>query len=199
MSESSEDNSGPPDSDDASLFRATVGDVKRLSDDRVFLQSSKRPRPVPRARADVAARDANIELNGYRAPYLSQPLIPEDFSVVDGDTPLDYAKAGVATKTRRRLKRGYFPVESELDLHGMTGDQASAAYDRFVGHAFRSQYRCVRIIHGKGSRSEDGRAIIKTRVNHWLRTDGRVIAFCSAPRAVGGTGALHILLKLARD
>ena len=58
--------------------------------------------------------------------------------------------------------------------------------------------RCVRIIHGKGSRSEEGQPVLKHKVNYWLRCRDEVLAFTSATGRDGGTGALYVLLRNPR-
>jgi len=55
--------------------------------------------------------------------------------------------------------------------------------------------RCARIIHGKGIRSSSAQPVLKQKVNYWLRLHDEVLAFCSATRGDGGTGAVYCLLR----
>ena len=58
--------------------------------------------------------------------------------------------------------------------------------------------RCVCIVHGKGLHSVDGKAVLKSAVNDWLRKIDDVLAFCSAKNSDGGVGALYVLLRRSR-
>ena len=114
---------------------------------------------------------------------------------VTADAVLAYQRAGVRTQVVRRLKRGLYPTESELDLHGLT---QSAARDRVADFILQSReagYRCVRIVHGKGSRSGARGPVIKTAVDQWLRRHMDIMAFTSARPIDGGTGAVYVLLR----
>ena len=53
---------------------------------------------------------------------------------------------------------------------------------------------CVRIVHGKGHRSDFG-PVLKRMVDRLLRQLDDVLAFCSARQMDGGTGAVMVLLK----
>lgn len=82
-----------------------------------------------------------------------------------------------------------------LDLHGLRVVEARLALAGFLAHAIRHRLRVVQIIHGKGYRSEDRQPILKQKINQWLRQRDEVLAFCSAPRFDGGTGAAYVLLS----
>jgi DNA-nicking Smr family endonuclease len=95
----------------------------------------------------------------------------------------------------RRLRRGLYPIEDELDLHGLN---QTAARDQLAGFIAQSRdrgCRCVRIIHGKGYRSGARGPVLKTAVNLWLRRHMHVTAFVSARALDGGAGAVYVLLR----
>jgi len=93
-----------------------------------------------------------------------------------------------------RLRRGEFAVGDEIDLHGLGADAARDALREFLAEALRRRLGCVRVIHGKGLRSGPGGPVLKHAVNVWLRKVDAVLAFTSAPRRDGGTGAVYVLL-----
>jgi DNA-nicking Smr family endonuclease len=95
----------------------------------------------------------------------------------------------------RKLRRGQFSISAELDLHGLRVEEARQALSHFLYHCRVNKKRCVRIIHGKGYRSANNQAVLKSKVNHWLRQHDDVLAFCSARAQDGGTGALYVLLR----
>jgi DNA-nicking Smr family endonuclease len=116
-------------------------------------------------------------------------------SPVAGESVLGFQRAGVRTQEMRKLRRGLYPAQDELDLHGLN---QSAARDRLADFIVASRdagHRCVRIIHGKGYRSGARGAVLKTAVDLWLRRHLDVLAFASAKAIDGGTGALYVLLR----
>ena len=52
---------------------------------------------------------------------------------------------------RRTLSRSKEPVKTELDLRGMTADEAIMELERFVDSAVLSGINVVTVIHGKGT------------------------------------------------
>jgi DNA-nicking Smr family endonuclease len=108
---------------------------------------------------------------------------------------LFFARPGVQRKVIRKLRRGQFRIEDQLDLHGMTVSKTADALAAFLGECSKRQRRCVRIVHGKGLGSSGRRPVIKQSVDRWLRLRNEVLAFCSAQPGDGGTGAIYVLLK----
>jgi DNA-nicking Smr family endonuclease len=53
----------------------------------------------------------------------------------------------------------------------------------------------VRIVHGKGNRSPHGIALLRNKVRLSLVQREEVLAFCDAPPADGGAGAVVVLLR----
>jgi DNA-nicking Smr family endonuclease len=108
---------------------------------------------------------------------------------------LSFQRAGVRTQVMRRLRRGQYPVEAELDLHGLNQAAARDRLAEFLAVARDSGRRCVRVIHGKGYRSGARGPVLKAAVDLWLRRHMDVMAFSSARAIDGGTGALYVLLR----
>ena len=98
-------------------------------------------------------------------------------------------------ETNTRLRKRHWPVQDELDLHGMTRDTARDQVGDFLRRAMLRGLRCVRVIHGKGYRSGARGPVLKTAVNTWLRRNHDVVAFTSARAIDGGAGALYVLLR----
>jgi DNA-nicking Smr family endonuclease len=94
----------------------------------------------------------------------------------------------------RRLRRGEFRIQREIDLHGLTVAEAKLALRQFLIETLEQQVRCVRVIHGKGLRSGHRGPVLKTTVSAVLRRTGAVLAYVSARPVDGGTGALYVLL-----
>ncbi len=111
-----------------------------------------------------------------------------------GDT-LSYVQSGIQKQVFRKLKRGQYSIEAELDLHGLTRDEAQQQLNEFILEVRERGMRCVRIIHGKGYGSSNHGPVIKPLVNQWLRKRNEILAVCSARPVDGGTGAVYVLIK----
>lgn len=170
---------------DAELFRRTVGDVSPLPPSDKALPSTPRPLPIPHKR--MADEQAALEES-----------LSDEFNVdtlLDTDHELSYARSGIAPDILRKLRRGHWVIQRQLDLHGMRRDEAREALAEFLRNAVKCGVRCVRIIHGKGLGSVNKEPVLKSKVRSWLVQKEEVIAFCQARAADGGAGALVVLLK----
>jgi DNA-nicking Smr family endonuclease len=113
-----------------------------------------------------------------------------------GDAPLtEFLRDGLSRMTLRKLRRGQFPLQDSLDLHGLNSDEARKLLLEFLHDATQHGLRHVCVIHGKGWQAGGGEGILKTRVRHWLTQCPEVLAFCEAPPHGGGGGAVLVLLK----
>ena len=179
---------------DAETFRAAVRDVKPLAHAPLApgLEKPKRPAPA-RAKRASAADDL-----GAAMPLIGDLAADEAASmtdVVSGEGALSFHRAGVRVQVMRRLRRGLYPIEDELDLHGLNQTAARNRLAEFIAHSRDAGCRCVRVIHGKGYRSGARGPVLKTAVNLWLRRHADVMAFVSARGIDGGAGAVYVLLR----
>jgi DNA-nicking Smr family endonuclease len=189
--------SGDDDDDtaaDAQAFRAAVRDVTPLAHTPSAAGLAK-PRARARMRKTAVAGAENLDE--------AMPLIGETAlhgtvaaeAAVTGDEALSFQRAGVRTQTMRRLRRGLYPIEDELDLHGLSQSAARQQLADFIAQSRDAGCRCVRIVHGKGYRSGARGPVLKAAVNLWLRRHGDVMAFVSARGIDGGSGAVYVLLR----
>ena len=171
--------------DEVSLFRALMSDVTPLSRPKRVEHPLPLPRPVPAQRLRDN-REALLDSLSDHHPW--------DAGMETGDE-LIYARNGIGSQTLRKLRRGHWVIQGELDLHGLTADEARPMLVEFLNAAARRGARCVRIIHGKGLRSKNREPVLKRRVAGWLMQRNDVLAYCQAPRADGGGGAVVVLLQ----
>lgn len=171
------------DDEDAALFRDAVGPVTRLPQHKIA-PSRNRPRPHPHQTLQEQQQVLRDSLYGEL----------HALDVQTGDE-LSFIRPGLQYRLLRKLRRGHFSVGAELDLHGMTVPVAQMELTAFLKNARAQGIRCVRIIHGKGLRSHQGRPVLKGSLDRWLRVRDEVIAFSSARPVDGGTGAVYVLLK----
>ncbi len=172
------------DDDEAEEFRKAMRDVRPLAAPK--RAAPPRRRPPPRARFARAEREA----------VLRESLGPPDpqLDIQAGDS-LHFRRQGVPETVLRRLRRGDYRIESEIDLHGLTEAEARAQLREFLLEACTRRLRCLRVVHGKGLRSGARGPVLKAAVNAMLRRADPVLAFTSAAMRDGGTGATLVLLR----
>ena len=169
--------------DDRRLFREAIGDVQRF-DPVAAAPAPGKPAPHPHMLdADEAAVPGEL---------LDMTFDPASMEVGE---ELSFLRDGYPPKLLRQLKRGQFSVQDDLDLHQMNAAAAQVSIMEFLAEARRTGIRCVRIIHGKGLRSKAAGPVLKMLTDRMLRRRDDIVAFASARPALGGTGAVVVLLK----
>ena len=119
-----------------------------------------------------------------------------DFStLLDTDDALSFRRPGVGTDVTRKLRKGDWRIQREIDLHGLRTDEAREALSPFIREAHKQGIRCVRVVHGKGLGSPGKSPVLKAKVQGWLIQKNEVLAFVQARPAEGGAGALVVLLQ----
>jgi DNA-nicking Smr family endonuclease len=116
-------------------------------------------------------------------------------TLLDIDEALSFRRPGVGPDVTRKLRKGEWTIQGEIDLHGLRRDDAREALAAFVREAFRRGWRCVRVVHGKGLGSPGKTPVLKGKVQSWLIQKNEVLAFVQARGDEGGAGALVVLLK----
>lgn len=168
------------DETDARLFRESVEDAEPLDREHPEPYRKRLP-PVPIEQPKRLREDED------RATLSETEVETHEF--------LLFSRPGVQKRLLADLQRGYIEVELELDLHGLTSAYAREVFEEFLLECTHRRVRCARIIHGKGYRSQERQPVLKRKVNYWLRLRKDVLAFCSATRRDGGTGAVYVLLR----
>jgi DNA-nicking Smr family endonuclease len=173
------------DADDREALRRALAGVKPLAPTR---RRALRPPPPPPVPAQTR-RDERAVL----AESIAGPLSPDE--ALESGVELSYLRDGMSRQVLRRLRRGHWVVQDHLDLHGMNRDEAALQVGAFVRTAAARGLRCVRIVHGKGLGSKNREPVLKGKLRAWLTPRDEVLAYCQAPAAEGGSGALLVLLK----
>ncbi|NJD08410.1 MAG: DNA endonuclease SmrA [Methylococcaceae bacterium] len=170
------------DDDDSALFQQEMADVTPIK------TSPDRPRatkvePTP---GQLYRREA-----AQRARDGSGNFLPANFiEPVDPQAELSFKRQGIQQGVFHSLQQGRYPIEATLDLHLMSIEEAREQVYEFIHDCCRLDVRTALITHGKGQR-----AILKSCVARWLPMFPEVMAFHSAQRFHGGTGAVYVLLR----
>ncbi len=173
---------------DVDLARA-FADVQRLAPSNRAALSAERPAPI--ARHTLADERDVLQASKYGNEPTPQTWdIGQEF-----EHQQSYVREGIGADVAGKLRRGFWSVQAELDLHGLTTDRAHDALADFVLDARTRGMRCVRVIHGKGLTSPGKEPVLKGKVRRWLSHWDEVLAYAEAPQHAGGGGAVLVLLK----
>ena len=178
-------------------FRTAVKDVNPMPESDRYVW---RPAHEAELRRQAAARRPPTD-DEVQA-ILAESMLSDQFDVdglLDEEPTLSWAAPGVGPDVVKKLRKRHWPVEDEIDLHGLTRDLARRVVDAFLRRSNKKGIRCVRIIHGVGYGSAGGEPVLRGMVHSWLVQTGETVAFCVANRADGGNGALIVLLRPALD
>jgi DNA-nicking Smr family endonuclease len=169
------------------LFAITVGPVQPLRPTGRARQARALPSPEPRQRQ----RDEREAL---------RESLSDEFNVdtlLETDETLSFRRPEIGLDVVRKLRRGGWAIQAQIDLHGLRRDPARVKLNAFIRDAAEQGLRCVRVVHGKGLGSPGREPVLKARVRSWLVQKNEVLAFVQARPAEGGSGALVVLLKAA--
>lgn len=173
------------------LFLQAVADV------RPFEPSGKRPVPAGMHPLQKTARKTGEELLVVEEGAFLEEIgrLKLDTKFMDS-APDDGELQPLAGNRLRQIKRGIVSVSHQLDLHGLTRDEALEALPRFLSSAQKKGQKAVLVITGKGNHSPE-EPVLHQAVASWLRDTGReaVLEFAPAPREMGGSGAYVVFLR----
>lgn len=170
---------------DHQLFIRSVGPVQPLRDDGRRLLPRPRPLAWPRQR--------QLDDQAALRESLSDEIDVE--SLLDTDENLSFRRPGLGVEVVRKLRRGGWAIQQQIDLHGLRRDEARESLASFLREASRAGLRCVRVVHGKGNGSPGREPVLKGKVRGWLVQKSEVLAFVQARASDGGHGAMLVLLR----
>ena len=177
---------GPkPPEDELTVFRDAVADVIPVVPPKRAMHARSKPPPIP-AQTLLDEKQALVDSLSDHDPWLSGFETGEE---------LCFLRPGLPQNILKKLRRGEWVIQEELDLHGLTKVEARIMLAEFLNAAVKAGHRCVRIIHGKGLGSKNREPVLKHKVRVWLAQRDEVLAFCQARPVDGGSGGAVVLLK----
>ena len=167
------------------LFTRAVGKVAPIANQERVWSPPQRltPRPLQQDLDDEAVMHESMS---------------DEFDIstlLDADDQLSFRRSGIGTDVTRKLRKGEWSIQGQIDLHGLRSDAARNAMGQFIRDAKRMGWRCVRVVHGKGLGSPGKEPVLKSKVQRWLVQKNEVLAFVQAKASEGGAGALVVLLS----
>jgi DNA-nicking Smr family endonuclease len=181
--------------DDAQALSMAMQGVKPLAGDRPGRVSARTPRVQSRTAMVVPfGRSAEDEA---RARLDDLVAFEVNFRI---ETERDFVR-GARTDAQPRVLRELARrtrASDTLDLHGHHQREAHDAVVSFVRQTHKKGLSVLCIVHGKGQHSEGGLGVLRDVVVRALTETGAsqlVMAFVTAPEALGGSGAMLVELK----
>jgi len=180
--------------EEKSLFASAMQDVEPIKGDKKVKQHNEKQQSrryqqtMQQLRSKQRQHQAQLDEHTTLSQY-------EKVASVSAFDSLLYHRKGIRLQDLSRLKKGEYPLEAELDLHGLTESDADETLQNFINRCYQHNKRCVLIIHGKGYNSEASAPVLKNLVNMRLRQMKKVLAYCSSLPKDGGTGSVYALLK----
>ncbi len=166
------------------LFLEAVKNARPLNIDVPFTEKTY-PKPV----AKQFLRDEKQALRDS----LSDDFYPAH--ELESGEELLYLRTGQSPSILSKLRRGFWVVQAQIDLHGLISDEAREYVAEFLSSCKKRNIRCVRIVHGKGLGSRNREPVLKHKLRNWLIQKDEVIAYAQAKPEDGGSGAVIVLLK----
>jgi DNA-nicking Smr family endonuclease len=167
------------------LFVRAAGKVELLRPAGRVRHAPEPPAPIPVQR----------QLDEQR---VLRESISDEFdasTLLDVDDAMSFRRPGIGMDVTRKLRRGEWSIQAEIDLHGLRSEEAREALSQFLRDAHRQGLRCVRVVHGKGLGSPGRAPVLKGKVHSWLVQKNEVLAFVQARADEGGAGAVVVLLR----
>jgi DNA-nicking Smr family endonuclease len=176
-------------------------------DGDIFLEAMSGVTPLPGAQKKVTRSPGDHIRPPHPAHDDKREGMARLHDIVKGAIELDITLTdeyiegcvkGFSRKLMKTLKKGEFPVQDHIDLHGLTKKEAEIRVRDFLLKSSRRGLRCVLIVHGRGLNSQDNLAVLKTNIPKWLTTGPAkriVLAFVTARPYDGGAGAVYVLLR----
>ena len=173
------------DADEEALLRDALKGVAPLRNPGKA--SLQRPPPAP-----VPAQTLRDDEQALQDSLSDQ--MPMEIGLETGEE-LVFLRNGLSNQILKKLRRGFWATQDQLDLHGLHTEEARALIVSFLNDALKHGLRCVRIVHGKGLRSRNAEPVLKRKIGNWLGQRDEVLAFVQARPEDGGGGAVMVLLK----
>ena len=172
------------------LFVNAAGKVSPLPP-----KHAKPPAPLQKAPPEPIPRQQQQDDRAVMTESLSDEF--DVTTLLEVDDQMSFLRPGIGSDVIRKLRRGNWSIQAQLDLHGLRQDEARERLSEFIRACSKQGIRCLRIVHGKGLGSPGKAPVLKSRVQRWLVQKNEVLAFVQAKPADGGAGALVVLLQSA--
>ena len=176
---------------DFDLFLSSMEDVKPINHDTVT--------PISNSHSATLAQQEKRKAAQINLANDENYLQSEHVEILDPLAILSFKKDGVQSAVFKNLRLAKYQVDATLDLHGQLLKNARNTLFSFIADCHQRNIRVVLIRHGIGIKNKAKPGILKSYVNKWLQELPQVLAFHTALRHHGGSGATYVLLKKSEE
>ena len=185
-------------SDDHDLW-AEVTKTVTPADREDVMPLAKQPRgPLEAKTTAKKPRQKKAPVASAKRPISSKSTLGTAVHPADLRSAEPYMRAGIDNASARRLVKGVFEIDDQIDLHGQTEAQAHRQLQQFILRASSRHLRTLLIITGKGAQ---GMGVLRRKVPEWLKDEplkSHILAISQASPKDGGGGALYVRLRRQR-
>ncbi len=152
----------------------------------------------PKTQSSRCADSARNESSGHRTGGANEARVnPMDFwlrryGVFDKDKDFERAENKRKYTSAAELKN--LPVEAQIDLHGLTREEAWSRLGAFISECSSRRLKKVLIVHGKGNHSEE-EPVLKNLVRSFIERDKRLGTSGHPGGIDGGSGATWVIIR----
>lgn len=176
---------------DFDLFLSSMEDIKPINHDTVT--------PISNSHSATLAQQEKRKAAQINLANDENYLQSEHVEILDPLAILSFKKDGVQSAVFKNLRLDKYQVDATLDLHGQLLKNARNTLFSFIADCHQRNIRVVLIRHGIGIKNKAKPGILKSYVNKWLQELPQVLAFHTALRHHGGSGATYVLLKKSEE
>ena len=167
--------------DDIDLFRQSISGAKAFKQDTI--RFTNKPKVSQAKQFSQQKKQHQAEF------FFSDEYVPD----INTHGTVSYVKPGHDSYLAKQLRRGDYPPDLTLDLHGLNKELAKDELAGLIHECKKQHYYCACVVHGIGER------ILKHKVPQYLVQHPDVIAMHQAPLEFGGKGAVLILINLPQS
>ena len=142
--------------EEAERQRAAAAAKARLAEQKLFERAIGAVQPLnhaPRVELQVTRPSPTAFQQALDDQAALRESLSDEFDVstlLDVDDQMSFRRPGIGHDVTRKLRRGDWTIQGQVDLHGLRSDEARDALGQFIRDAMRMGWRCVRVVHGKG-------------------------------------------------
>jgi len=159
---------------EAERQRAQAAEKARLAEQKLFERAVGAVQPLnhaPRVELQVVRPSPTAFQQALDDQAALRESLSDEFDVstlLDVDDQMSFRRPGIGHDVTRKLRRGDWSIQGQVDLHGLRSDEAREALGQFIRDAMRMGWRCVRVVHGKGLGSPGKTPVLKSKTQKWL-------------------------------
>lgn len=178
-----------------------MSDKESMSGDQSFIQEMSDVEPLKQTQVTLKKMTEDTPGHVVRRSLavenktLVDPLMSAGILNLKSNDILAFRSDGVQHGVYKKLRMGRYEIDACLDLHRLTVEEARKDVYSFLNDCYQYDLRVVIILHGKGDRNPEKIATLKSHLAVWLPQIDEVLAFHSALKQHGGTGAVYVMLK----